>query len=150
MGSGRGDRTQEPPTGAPLLVTVWTRASLAHRGVDQRRGLLTPCRWMEYRPLSQRSCRRARSSFLPRPPTHPRWERSRYRQPTRQRDGARSAVINIRSPDTALVRTSRVAGAAHSLVSHMSRLVSHCVQAIADPRGQVLIEQESHAGGRSG
>ena len=136
MGSGRGDRTQEPPTGAPLLVTVWTRASLAHRGVDQRRGLLTPCRWMEYRPLSQRSCRRARSSFLPRPPTHPRWERSRYRQPTRQRDGARSAVINIRSPDTALVRTSRVAGAAHSLVSHMSRLVSHCVQAIADPRGQ--------------
>ena len=97
--------------GAPLPVTAWTRASRAHRGVDQRRGLLTPCRWMEYRPLSQRSCRRARSSYLTRPPTHPRWERSRYRQPTRQRDGARSArsaVINIRSPDTALVRTSRV------------------------------------------
>ena len=44
----------------------------------------------------------------------------------------------------------QVAGTAHSLVSHMSRLVSRCVQAIADPRGQVLIEQESHAGGRSG
>ena len=44
----------------------------------------------------------------------------------------------------------RVAGTTHPLVSHMYRIVPRCVQGIADPRGQVLVEQESHAGGRSG
>ena len=43
--------------------------------------------WMDRLVSNRRSCRRARGSLLTRPPAHPLWERSQYRQPTRHRDG---------------------------------------------------------------